>query len=187
MMSKGSLSFLIVAATLVLGAGCKGSDEAQKADTPPPPPAASTPAPTASAAATEVAVGGTVLTQQAIKVYQAADPASTLLTTLGPGTLVETKTRYGDWMKINWPSGVGKLSPGWCQSAYLATPRAVVADAGADSGTPAASASAPEKIPAPSQPSATPSATPTTTPSATPTTTGSVKGRPVIRIPPKRT
>jgi hypothetical protein len=147
MMSKGTLS-VVVAVTLAFSAACQGSEDAPKADTPPPPPAdpaaaATTAAPAASGEvanyANMVAQSGTVTTQQNIKVYQAADPNSTLLTTLGPGTLVERKGSYGDWMLIHWPSGVGKLSPGWVQAVYLGSVPKVVTDAGAptDAGTPA--------------------------------------------------
>lgn len=190
-MSKGTLSAVVVVTALVVGAGCKGSEE-QKADTPPPPPAAASAVTTAAAAATgeiasyptEVAMGGTVMTQQNIKVYQAADPASTLLTTLGPNTLVETKARYGDWTRINWPSGVGKLSPGWVQSSYLLPPKTTIVDAGiGDSGSaPPADAAPPPVVDAgviPVPP--TPDAGPTR-----PTVDAGVKVRPKIVLPTKK-
>ena len=187
-MSRGILSVVVVAATLSIGIGCKGSEEVTKTDAPPPPPAEQ-PATTATAAAsgevasypTQVVAGGTVTTPQNIKVYQAADPASTLLTTLGPGTLVETKARYGDWMLINWPSGVGKLSPGWVQSAYLMAPK-VIADAGADAAAaPTASASSTAQIPVP-----TATATATAAPTATASATATTKVRPIIKLPTKK-
>jgi len=182
-MSKGMLSVVVMAVTLALSAGCKGSEEAPKTDTPPPPPAALPTTGATTASTTDVATypnqvpqGGTVTLQQSAKVYQAADPTSTLLTSLGPGTLVETKSRYGDWMLINWPSGVGKLSPGWVQAVFLA-PR-VVTDAGVpDSGTPVDAGKEPDKIPAPT-------ATDAGTPPPAPTDAG-VRVRPIIKLPKK--
>lgn len=181
MMSKGTLSF-VVAVTLAFSAACQSSEEAPKADTPPPPPAdpaaATTAAPAAAGEvasyANMVAQSGTVTTQQNIKVYQAADPNSTLLTTLGPGTLVERKGSYGDWVLINWPSGVSKLSPGWVQATYLGSMTKIITDAGApDSGTPAP------------QDAGTPptDAGKITTPDASAPPTDAGRTRPIIKLP----
>lgn len=178
MMSKGTLSF-VVAVTLAFSAGCQSSEEAPKADSPPPPPAdpaaAQTAAPAASGEvanyANMVVQSGTVTTQQNIKVYQAADPNSTLLTTLGPGTLVERKGSYGDWMLIHWPSGVGKLSPGWVQTLYLGSVPKVTVDAGTQA--PQDAGGAPVDAGKPATPDA----------SAPPPDAG--RPRPIIKLPTK--
>jgi hypothetical protein len=185
MLSKGMLSVVLVAATLAVGAGCKGSEEVAKTDTPPPPPADPASAGTAAAASTsdvasyptQVVMGGTITTTQALKVYQAADPSSTLLTSLGPGTLVETKARYGDWMLINWPSGVGKLSPGWVQSAYLVPVKQVITDAGAPDAAAPVDAGAKDAGTLP---------TPTPVDAGPAPTDAGTKTRPIIRLPTKK-
>lgn len=38
-----------------------------------------------------------------------------MLTRLAPGTLINLKGSHGNWMLIEWPSGVGQLSPGWIE------------------------------------------------------------------------
>lgn len=121
----------------LFAAGCQRSEETNAAADAQAPTAPTAEAPTVPASAApssdvasypeQVTQSGTVKLAQYIKVHQAADPNSTLLTRLGPGTVVEKKASYGDWMLINWPSGVGQLSPGWTQASYLAP---VVVDAG---------------------------------------------------------
>ncbi len=118
-MAAGSAA-LILAALLA----CKKKEEAPAPSAsvaaPEPPPAASSAAPVA--AADDVTRYGDKETQESgtvrvaismVKVYQAADTASKMLTTLSKGTLVNLKARYGNWYLVNYPSGVAQLSPGW--------------------------------------------------------------------------
>jgi hypothetical protein len=118
-MLRTTKGFALVAA-LVLCAACgKKADETTATDAGA---AVPTPeAPTDAGAATgEVATypnqipqGGTKITRVSFQVRQAADPNSKLLTTLGPGTAINLKASFSSWMLIDWPSGVGQLSPGW--------------------------------------------------------------------------
>jgi hypothetical protein len=162
MTSRITLS--IVALAVVVGASCKRGEETTPTTDATQATSAAVvapaPAPTADPNAVAsypnmVAQGGTVTTSQAIKVHQAADPNSTVLTRLGPGTAVERKGSVGEWMLINWPSGVGQLSPGWVLAASLGPAAVVVPDAGApdsgvkDSGAPDTGAPATSKIPRP--------------------------------------
>jgi hypothetical protein len=170
MTSRITLS--IVALAVVVGASCKRGEETTPTTDAPQAtsaaaevPAAPTADPNAVASYPNmVAQGGTVTTSQAIKVHQAADPNSTVLTRLGPGTAVERKGSVGEWMLINWPSGVGQLSPGWVLAASLGPAVVVVTDAGApdsgpkDSGAPDTGAPT-SKIPKPTTREPTPTGT----------------------------
>ncbi|MBK7583519.1 MAG: hypothetical protein IPI67_25420 [Myxococcales bacterium] len=123
---------ITASAALLLGAllACKKKEE------PPPEPPAPPPAPTASAeppkeekkddkAVTrygdkEKDESGTVRVIFAnAKVYKEADDTTSHISTLSTGTLVNRKARYGNWMLVDWPSGVGELSPGWIVSKQL--------------------------------------------------------------------
>ena len=53
------------------------------------------------------------------KVYKEADETTDHVTTLSFGTLVNRKARYGTWMLVDYPSGVGELSPGWILTKHL--------------------------------------------------------------------
>ena len=53
------------------------------------------------------------------KVYQEADSTTDHVTTLNRGTLVNRKARYSNWMLVDYPSGVGELSPGWVLTAHI--------------------------------------------------------------------
>jgi hypothetical protein len=53
------------------------------------------------------------------KVYNEADESTRHIATLSLGTLVNRKARYGNWMLVDWPSGVGELSPGWILAKHL--------------------------------------------------------------------
>ena len=46
------------------------------------------------------------------KVYKEADSSTDSVTTLNRGTLVNRKARYSNWLLVDYPSGVGELSPG---------------------------------------------------------------------------
>lgn len=119
-MTLKTMLTLMVAGTLLV-AGCSKKEETTSQDTPPPPPAAE-PAAADNPAAGGVAQyddmvpqGGTKRTLQNFTVFQAADPGSTVLTRLAPGTLINLKGSHGNWMLIEWPSGVGQLSLGWIE------------------------------------------------------------------------
>lgn len=119
---------LIVAALLA----CKKKEEAPPpVDTAPPPPTASAEPPAQDAATTnkkdvtrygdkEKDESGTVKVKTAmVKVYREADESTDFIATLGVGTMVNRKARYGNWMLVDWPSGPGELSPGWVMTKYL--------------------------------------------------------------------
>lgn len=81
-------------------------------------PSASTPAPATDDVKhypEEVAASGTFVTKKSFTVYDAADTSSKELGHLAPGTLINLKATYSNWMLIEWPSGIGELSPGWVQ------------------------------------------------------------------------
>ena len=63
----------------------------------------------------ETPASGTFVTKKAFTVYQAADTSSKELGHLGPGTLINLKATFSNWMLVEWPSGVGELSLGWLQ------------------------------------------------------------------------
>jgi hypothetical protein len=155
----------LLAAALVFGTACKKGDApggAASTEAPPPSAPAPAPAPAAGEVATypnQIPQGGTVVLKVPFTVHQAADPASPVLSNLGVGTFVDLKASFSNWMLVNWPSGVGQLSPGWIQLPNIGDSRVTVHQK--DAGV-AASASAPATV------------------SAAPST-----GRPVIKIPPK--
>jgi hypothetical protein len=176
----------VVAAGLVLGAllACKKKEE-------PPPPVVTTPPPTpeppksAEPAKTEkkdevkrygdkeTEESGTVRVKyQNAKVYNEADMTTDHIATLNAGTLVNRKARFSNWLLIDYPSGVGELSPGWVLNAHIddrivkIDPDAVKRqDAGAVAAAPSASAApvasaAPSAKPTPSAVASTPTPPP---------------------------
>ncbi len=116
-----------------------------------------------------------------VKVYSEADSSGEPIAQLGRGTLVNRKARYGNWMLIEYPSGVGQLSPGWVPAAMTSTkvekvdPTAVAQqDAGAlppPATTASASATATGTAAATPDAGATPTATATSTGTAVATAT----------------
>ena len=173
-----------LAAGLVLGAllACKKKEE--------PPPAASvapapTPEPVKSAeppppkkdevkhyADKEVTESGTVRVKVAnSKVFREADVTTEAIATLSKGTLVNRKARYTTFVLIEYPSGVGELSPGWVQQTALEEKAITVApdavkkqDAGAVAAKPDAG-TAPVASTAPTTPPPAASTAATTPPS----------------------
>ncbi|MFO0566040.1 MAG: hypothetical protein U0263_10290 [Polyangiaceae bacterium] len=127
---------ITASAALLIGAllACKKKEE--PAPTPPPEP---TPAATPTASAEppkddkkddkkdvtrygdkEKDESGTVaVVYPNAKIYKEADDSKDHIATLSKGTLVNRKARYGNWMLVDWPSGVGELSPGWIVSKHL--------------------------------------------------------------------
>ncbi len=120
-------SIVLVIAALI---ACKKKEEPPPpVVTPPPPAVVDAEAPKDASATTsdvkrypdkEKDERGTVrVTYANAKVYKEADDTTDHISTLSLGTLVNRKARYGNWMLIDWPSGVGELSPGWILSKQL--------------------------------------------------------------------
>jgi hypothetical protein len=116
----------------------------------------------------ETAESGTVrVLLNNLRVYKEADTSTDFVATLNRGTLVNLKARYGNYLLIDYPSGVKQLSLGWIlarrNSPQLKNetdikPEDVAAqDAGA--AVPSATASASAAPSASAEPSAAPSAT----------------------------
>jgi hypothetical protein len=89
--------------------------------------------------------GGTFRLLQSFSVYQAADLASKKLTGLAPGTLVNFKFNYRNFIMVDWPCGPGTLCPGWMHvrpsSPQIKADKPIIIDAGTpvevpDAGTP---------------------------------------------------
>lgn len=58
---------------------------------------------------------GTKQLLQPFTVYQAPDTAAAVLTRVSTGQWINLKGSRGNWMLIEWPSGVGQMSPGWIE------------------------------------------------------------------------
>jgi hypothetical protein len=183
-----------LAAGLVLGAllACKKKEEpAPVVSAAPPPPAPEPPKPPEPAKPKdevkrygdkEIAESGTVRVKLVnTKVYKEADSSTDSVTTLNRGTLVNRKARYSNWLLVDYPSGVGELSPGWVLTAHIedkvlnVNPDAVKKqDAGAataSSAAPTTSATAAATGTTSAAPTATATAAPTPTPTPTPAPT----------------
>ena len=155
MTKRITLVLLMLAAPMVMGPLCKKEEPtANSAETPPPPPPTTAdPGDAGAAGSSEVATyptqipfGGTVRLLRPFQVYQAADPGSKVLGGLAAGTLVDLKASFSNWMLINWPSGIGQLSPGWIQLPNINDSRVRVEtrDAGvADAAVPVVDAAVP--------------------------------------------
>jgi hypothetical protein len=63
----------------------------------------------------ETPMGGTVKLKIRFKAYQAADLNSKERAHLAPGTFVNLKASFSNWMLVEYPSGIGELSLGWIQ------------------------------------------------------------------------
>ncbi|MEO7328327.1 MAG: hypothetical protein ABI193_07100 [Minicystis sp.] len=130
---KTTLTVLLAASLLCVGCGKKdggtapaGTDQAAGA-TPPATTAAAAPA--AGEVTTypgQVQQGGTVRLLQPFTVHQAADINSPTLTHVGVGQWINLKASYSNWMLIEWPSGVGQMSPGWIELRGISDPRVQV-------------------------------------------------------------
>lgn len=113
---------VMMAISLVLVAGCKKDEPAPSAGPDQSGATAIGAAPTASAAAGAVATYPDMVTQSGTKqllqpftVYQAADTASPVLAHVSVGQWINLKGSHANWMLIDWPSGVGQMSPGWIE------------------------------------------------------------------------
>lgn len=70
----------------------------------------------------ETEAKGTVrVTVANAKVYNEADATTDYTTTLAKGTYVNKKATYGNWLLVDYPSGVGELSPGWILRRMVTT------------------------------------------------------------------
>lgn len=137
---KTSLGFgLAVCASAVMALGaCKKKEDKDEAPaavvTPaplpapapvPPPPvdqAAAAPAPSGAAPQgsevtrypNETPMGNvTVRAVMPFNVYRGADLQAEKLGSVAEGTYVDVMSTYQNWILVNYPSGVGQLSPGW--------------------------------------------------------------------------
>jgi hypothetical protein len=122
-----------LAASLVLGAllACKKKEEPAPVATAAPPPAPEPPKPeepkkedkkddVTRYGTKETAESGTVRVKlHNTKVYKEADMTTDFVSTLNRGTLVNRKARYSNWLLIDYPTGVGELSPGWVLAAHI--------------------------------------------------------------------
>lgn len=122
---------------LLIAAGCPEKDDppprpVAPVAAPPPRPTApvasvAVPAPSASADTSAVAsypdqvpMGhATIELLQPFTVHQAADHTSPEIAQVGRGTLINVKATHSSWMLIEYPSGVGQLSPGWVDLANV--------------------------------------------------------------------
>lgn len=156
----------MMALSLLLCAGCKKDEPAPSPNTDQSSNTIGAPSATASAAAGAVASypdmvpqSGTKQLLQPFTVYQAADTSSAVLSHVSVGQWINLKGSHGNWMLIEWPSGVGQMSPGWIElrggvndNRLSQTPPAAV-DAGApppvDAGAPKDAGAAPVDAGAP--------------------------------------
>ncbi len=113
----------------------------------------------------KVATGSTKILTDASKVYDEPDATKPPVTSLSKDLVVTRLAALGsDWTLVDFPSGVGKVSPGWVESKSLVGGAGVVASTvtsakPASSTTPAATASV--KPATTAVPSAVPAATAT--------------------------
>lgn len=125
------------------------------------------------------------------KVYKETDETTSHIATLSRHTLVNRKARKGTWMLIDYPSGVGQLSPGWIPSKHLTgnvekvSLEEITKQDAAVAVTPTTTATAVVDATAPTTTAtAEPTATATTTAEPTPTATATAtekKGR--LKVP----
>jgi hypothetical protein len=169
-----------LAASLVVGAllACKKKEEpppaasVAPAPTPEPPKSAEPPPPKKDEvkryADKEIVESGTVRVKVAnAKVYREADATTESIATLGRLTLVNRKARFSNFVLIEYPSGVGELSPGWIEKTMLEEKVVTVKDAGAAKPDGAA-ASPPDSGPPPVVATTPPPPASTTPPPTTP-------------------
>ncbi len=101
-------------------------------------PAPGTPAPGTDPAAptgkevkrypTETPVGNaTVRAVVPFNVYREADLQSEKLAGIAQGTFVNVKSTYQNWILVEYPSGVGEMSPGWAPIPNLSDRRLAAA------------------------------------------------------------
>lgn len=82
----------------------------------------------------QVPQSGSYVLRKSFVVYQAADLNSKELGRLAAKTIINLKATYSNWMLVDWPSGIGELSPGWIQ-VRLNDPNLQVSKDPPDAGT----------------------------------------------------
>ncbi len=92
----------------------------------------------------KVATGAVQVLVDGSKVYDEPDLATPSVTTLSKDLFVVRLATLGtDWVLVNFPAGIGKLSPGWIEAKSLARPAVAATKApaaGQSSATAVASA-----------------------------------------------
>ncbi len=124
-MSTKTTFMVMMAAALALNvAACKKSDADANASPDNSGNTIGTPAPNGAAPAagevasypTQVNMGSTTRqTLQQFTVKQAADSTSATIGHVSVGTWINIKASYSNWFLIEFPTGVGQLSPGWIE------------------------------------------------------------------------
>ena len=124
-MSIKTTLMVMMAASLALNiAACKKNDAGENASPDNSGNTIGTPAPTGAAPAagevasypTQVNMGSTTKqTLQSFTVKQAADNNSATIGHVSVGTWINIKASYSNWYLIEFPTGVGQLSPGWIE------------------------------------------------------------------------
>ncbi len=121
---KTTLIGMIVASLALNIAACKKNDATENAAPDTSGNTIGTPAPTTDTAApgtvasypTQVNMGSTTRqTLQSFTVKQAADNNSATIGHVSVGTWINIKASYSNWYLIEFPTGVGQLSPGWIE------------------------------------------------------------------------
>jgi hypothetical protein len=120
---KTTLTVMMAASLAINVAACKKTDPTADANpdssgaTIGTPPSAAAPAPGAVASyPTQVNMGSTTRqTLQSFTVKQAADGNSATIGHVSVGTWINIKASYSNWYLIEFPTGVGQLSPGWIE------------------------------------------------------------------------
>ncbi len=124
MSTKTTLMVMMAAALALNVAACKKNDPTENANPDSSGDTIGTPAPNAAAPAagevasypTQVNMGSTTRqTLQQFTVKQAADSTSATIGHVSVGTWINIKASYSNWFLIEFPTGVGQLSPGWIE------------------------------------------------------------------------
>jgi hypothetical protein len=124
MSTKTTLMVMMAAALALNVAACKKNDPDANAGPDSSGNTIGTPAPNAAAPAagevasypTQVNMGSTTRqTLQQFTVKQAADSTSATIGHVSVGTWINIKASYSNWFLIEFPTGVGQLSPGWIE------------------------------------------------------------------------
>lgn len=119
---KTTLTLIIVASLAINVAACKKSDPTGGVAPDSSGATVGTPTPAGPAAGqvssypTQVNMGSiTRQTLQSFTVKQGADNNSATIGHVSVGTWINIKASYSNWFLIEFPTGVGQLSPGWIE------------------------------------------------------------------------
>jgi hypothetical protein len=131
-------AIVLLTTALLAAPSCRREDDSKPQPartnvTAEPPPPAPRPAPSHAAPADTSTVAsypdevplGTVTVEvlQEFAVHQAADLNSPVIAHVGHGEYINAKATHSSWMRIEYPSGVGQLSPGWVDLRNVLDPR----------------------------------------------------------------